>query len=520
MDSMSPRDHVTLPRDVNQAYGIGRYAIDFCCGMHAGPSKVVLERVEAFYRDAMVCGVSALAWQTNAPTVLRREALEYSARDRRQGATCMGSRLRVMPEKAVLANCSAVREWDANGTNFGYDPARGATQGEFGHNDFYPVVVAAAQTAGLDGLQTLRAMVCLDEIRGRLAEVFALRSYKIDHVLHGAIASAAVYGAMVGATPEQIDSAIGLVVAHAVPFRAIRSGQRLSDSKGASAAISAEWAVTSVGRAMRGFVGPTDIFRNGQAIFCLFEPPARSDCSPFDLTLATAGDDFAVMGMHFKLGLYEHQSAGAIHGLLELMASHPGLVDDPTHLEEIRITTYEPAYGIIGDAAKRRPQNRQSADHSMFYIMATLLRKAYEYDCPDWREPQQCWRDLMLLPEDYSEESLHSPLSQTLIDRMVLVHGGADYDRLYPEGIPTSVDVRHTRLGQISSGLVMFPLGHARNSNRQALEELLNAKFSALAGAAVDDVAGLRARLSGWNHKSPADVASIHDFPIRNLPPP
>ena len=32
--------------------------------------------------------------------------------------------------------------------------------------------------------------------------------------------------------------------------------------------------------------------------------------------LATGGDDFAVMGMHFKLGLYEHQSAGAIQGLI------------------------------------------------------------------------------------------------------------------------------------------------------------------------------------------------------------
>jgi 2-methylcitrate dehydratase len=28
--------------------------------------------------------------------------------------------------------------------------------------------------------------------------------------------------------------------------------------------------------------------------------------------LANKGDDFSVMGMHFKLGLYEHQSAGAI----------------------------------------------------------------------------------------------------------------------------------------------------------------------------------------------------------------
>ena len=103
--------------------------------------------------------------------------------------------------------------------------------------------MAAAQLAGLDGRQTLRGDAALDEIRGRLAEVFALKNHKIDHVVHGAIASAAVYGAVLGATAEQIESAIGLVVAHYIPFRAIRPGHQLSDSKGASAAISAEVAV-------------------------------------------------------------------------------------------------------------------------------------------------------------------------------------------------------------------------------------------------------------------------------------
>jgi 2-methylcitrate dehydratase len=30
--------------------------------------------------------------------------------------------VRVAPEKAVVANASAVREWDSNGTVFGYNP--------------------------------------------------------------------------------------------------------------------------------------------------------------------------------------------------------------------------------------------------------------------------------------------------------------------------------------------------------------------------------------------------------------
>ena len=126
-------------------------------------------------------------------------------------------------------------------------------------------------------------MILLDEIRGRLAEVFSLKDYKIDHVVHGAIASAVTYGAMLGATVDQIESAVGLVVAHYIPFRAIRHGHQLSDSKGASAALSAEVAVLSMRRAMRGFVRPADIFRNPEAIFCLFEKPAEKNASPFDL---------------------------------------------------------------------------------------------------------------------------------------------------------------------------------------------------------------------------------------------
>merc|ERR1712066_729989 len=114
--------------------------------------------------------------------------------------------------------------------------------------------------------------IAIDEIRGRLAEVFSLKSYKIDHVVHGAIASAAVYGALLGASAEQIESAIGMAVAHYVPFRAIRAGKQLSDSKGSSAAISTEAAVLSMKRAMKGFLGPKDIFRNPESIFRFFEP--------------------------------------------------------------------------------------------------------------------------------------------------------------------------------------------------------------------------------------------------------
>src|SRR5690349_6673233 len=130
--------YITLSRHQNQARGIGQYAIDFLAGRLAKPSDVVLQRVEQFHLDSVACAAAALATEMNAPVIFRAEALEYSYP---KGAFCFGSRQPVAPEKAVVANCSAVRELDANGTNFGYNPRTGYKRGEFGHNDYYPVAV-------------------------------------------------------------------------------------------------------------------------------------------------------------------------------------------------------------------------------------------------------------------------------------------------------------------------------------------------------------------------------------------
>jgi 2-methylcitrate dehydratase len=539
---MADAQYVTLPADSNQALGLARYAIDFMRGgpgVGGEPDRSVLERTNRFYTDACLTGISALALGCKAPTVLRNEAFEYAVperhsgpalgRCRNHGATVFGSPRRVKSEKAIVANCAAAREWDSNGTNFGYNPERGHTAGEFGHNDFYAVPLAAAQMLGADGATALRGMVLHDEIRGRLAEVFSLKSYKIDHVVHGAIASAAVFGAMVGATAEQIESAIGMTVAHYIPWRAIRAGKQLSDSKGASAAISTEAAVLSLKRSMAGFQGPRDIFRNPEAIFRAFEGPGqlfaridgkgavigeprteKQDTSPFELVLARAGSDFTIMGMHFKLALYEHQSAGAVQAVVDLIAKHPHVLEsaDGSKIGAIRIVAYEPAFGIIGDPAKKDPRTRQSADHSMAYIIATLLRKALENRAAG--RPTD-WKGLMLGPLDYNEGAVFHPLTRRIMERIDFKHGGEEYDRRYPDGIPTSVVITDDKGAELDSGLVMYPAGHARNSQAD-LDDLLDHKFRLMGGLAFQDPQPVIDRFNNLADKSADEIQTIHDF--------
>jgi 2-methylcitrate dehydratase len=526
---------VRLGPDTNQALGIGEFAISFMRGeLGPGPTERALERVRMFHTDSVLCGLSALALQTNAPVVLRNEALTYPDAS---GATVFGSKARVAPEKAVVANCAAVREWDSNGTNFGYRPELGHTAGEFGHNDFYPVVIAGCQQRGLDGATALRAMLLLDEIRGRLAEVFSLKSYKIDHVVHGAIASAAVYGALMGATAAQIESAIGMFVAHYIPWRAIRAGKQLSDSKGASAAVSTEAAVLCMRRSMAGFVGPRDIFRNPEAIFRFFEPTTEGGDrwkeqgdSPFELVLTHSGDDFAVMGMHFKLGLYEHQSAGALQGVIDLLVANPVVIGQIGRIGRITIVAYEPAFGIIGNPMKKDPRTRQSADHSMAYIVATLLRKATELGTVP-QSSDEAWKALMLSPYDYqvSAAAIYHPLTRSIMERIDFRHGGPEYDAKYPDGIPTSVRISSGSFGgsemsskpgptranpnqpELDSGLVMYPAGHARNTTAD-LRGILDHKWKMLGAIALPDGASPGALIEGLEAVASLDSVGLADL--------
>jgi 2-methylcitrate dehydratase len=507
----TPQQTILLPRTTNQARGLARYCRDFL-GAPRPLGTSTLARLESFHLDSVGCGVSAVAAGANAPTVLRDEALATQPAGGSRGGICFGSPQPCAVEKAVAANASAVREWDSNGTNFGYDAAKGRTAGEFGHNDYYPVAIAAAREVGLDGDATLRLMLLIDEIRGRLAEVFALRKYAIDHVHHGTVACAAASAAALGGSEDQIESAIGMAVAHYVPFRAIRAGHQLSDSKGASAALAAEAAVMCGRRALAGFIGPRDVFRNPLAIYRLNEPCPDGE-SPFDLELGMEGDAFAINAMHFKLGLYEHQSAGALQSLVDLFTVRPAVAADLDAIRTIRVAIYEPAYSIIADPAKRSPRTRQSADHSLPYILAKTLLKARAAHA---QGAPLGWESLMLLPGDYADESIADPAIRRLIDRIEIVHGGRDYDARYPEGIPTSVTLEHATCGALGGELVAFPLGHAR-SDAGRTAALVRLKFDRLVAGAVDDPAALRRRMQ-LAGKPAAAVSELYAFPIRGIP--
>merc|ERR1719355_220427 len=75
------------------------------------------------------------------------------------------------------------------------------------------------------------------------------------------------------------------------------------------------------------------------------------------------------------------------------------------------------------------------------------------------------WKALMLSPYDYGKDALYDAETRALMQKITFSHGGPEYDAKYPDGIPTSMDITLKGGKKISSGLVMYPPGHARNTS-------------------------------------------------------
>lgn len=160
-------------------------------------------------------------------------------------------------------------------------------------------------------------------------------------------------------------------------------------------------------------------------------------------------------------------------------------------IQNIHIVAYEPAFSIIGDPEKKNAKTRQSADHSMVYIVSTMLRKAIEDEefinkLKDLNSLNEIWKSLILLPEDYSQKAIKNANTIKLVNKTTFEHGGKEYDEKYPEGIPTSIKISLTDGRVLDSKLVMFPAGHSKNVEAD-LNGILENKFRLFGKIALGD---------------------------------
>merc|ERR1712193_351184 len=119
---------------------------------------------------------------------------------------------------------------------------------------------------------------------------------------------------------------------------------------------------------------------------------------------------------------------------------------------------------------------------------------------------------MMLSPYDYGKDALYDAATRTLMSKISFSHGGPEYDAKYPDGIPTSVDITMKGGKVISSGLVMYPSGHARNTSAD-LKAILAHKNSMLGDIVFADKATTGAfvgKLQSMKSLSAAEAQTVY----------
>ena len=370
--------------------------------------------------DSVGCAVGAF---TTEPCRIARElALPVAS----GGARILGTARQTAPDMAAFANTAMIRYLDCNDSFV--SPGGGHP------SDMLPAVLAAAEVAGAPGRAAITGLVLAYEIYGRFADRFATREQGWDQGLFIGLASACAAGKVLGLPEDRLAHAISMTAVSQVPLGQTRVGE-LSMWKGCATAMAVRNGVFAALLARGGMDGPPEPFEGRSGLFEQVTGPLQLD----GFGDARAGVPFKLADASIKYFPAQiHTQAGAAMAL-ELREEF-----DLDELERIRVATYRVAVrNAAGEPEKWDPKTRETADHSLPYVVAAALR------------------DGAVTPASFSAERIADPLLRPLM-RKVEVSEDPEATRRYPAEQRARTEVE-LRSGRRLTRTVDYPKGHSRN---------------------------------------------------------
>jgi 2-methylcitrate dehydratase len=406
----------------------------------------------------------AIAGTTAEASVLAADiATAWSGQD---GATVIGTGRKAAPELAAFANAVMVRTYDWNDGM----QAKGG-----GHpSDMIPGLLATAEVCGASGPDVLRAVALAYELLGGLGIVVERGVWDQGLFMGGATALAC--GRLLGLDRERLGQAASLAFTTAMPLSVHRWGE-LSMMKGASTAFSVRNGVFSAFLAERGFTSAPEAIEGFYGLWHV--------TGEFVPRLPAMPNGPSVVEMsHQKLVPAESQ----VLGLLDLVPTiRTWLAGE--QIEAIDVEMSERAVRHVADPAKYDPQNRETADHSLPYMLAVALV------------------DGTITLDSYAPERFRDPALRPLM-RRITVRPNDEYTRVRTvfDGVtrahPVKITIR-TASGRTMTDELRYHRGHAKDPLSRAD---IDGKFrQACRGIVEQDVAD-RIRDVWWDIGDAPDV--------------
>jgi len=324
-------------------------------------------------------------------------------------------------DAAAFVNSCMIRDLDFNDTYPGGHPS-----------DSMGGLFAIAPQIGVTGERLITAVVVSYEIFIRLQMKAQLREKGWDQGFGISVGAAAGLANMMGLGRDVTMHAIAITAVANMPMRASRAGQ-LSMWKGAATAYAVRNAVFGVQLAAAGMTGPEAPFSGRHGLIDLISGPI--ELPPFGKN----PEQFFIPRAKIKFWPVVYNMQALVWCAIELRKKVP--VDQ---IADIDVETYWSAWHESGsEPAKWDPTTRETADHSLPYILAWTLRHG------------------LIDHHAFVPESYMDPTIRPLMNK-VKVHIDDEFEKDFPR----KVHMRMTATdyaGKKYQVYIVNPLGHEDN---------------------------------------------------------
>jgi 2-methylcitrate dehydratase len=312
-------------------------------------------------------------------------------------ATLVGEPTRVSARSAVIANQGMLRFLDYNddieipiGTG---DIVSAHPSGSL------PVAMAAAEMTNASGSQFLEAMIAGYETIGRVLESLkiSLEVRGFHHAVVLSYAGAAMSGKLFGLTSSQLVQAMGIAGSVALSLGILDAeGEEYVMTKNIVDGMCAERGLVGAILARRGLTGPERILEGNKG----FAQVVLGGADKF--VLKPRRDRPFILDTVTKYICAEATTHGHLTATQAIMSANRLRADD---VDRVVIRTNARTVFHTGDPIKKYPRNKESADHSSYFLAAMMILEG------------------RISPNTYTPENYSSPTVRAMIDRIDLVHG-------------------------------------------------------------------------------------------------
>lgn len=407
------------------------------------PDESIWE-AKRFLLDSVGCALAAVNNEDMAAMYRFTEKLGGTPE-----ASVIGREFKTNVSNAALMNCLLTRALDYNDIYWEQDPSH--------PSDMIGAALAAAEVNGKNGQETLVAIIIAYEMELRWCHAAnpGVREVGWHHATLTQFVSPLVAGKMYDLDLDQMVAAVGISGSSHFTLGGVVAGH-LTNMKNTADPLAAQAGVIAVLMAREGYGGPVEVIEGKEG---LFEVLNNVEWNP-EWLLKGLGEEFMITQCSYKAFPTEALTHQPISAALQVCQEHNLAAEDIT---QILVETTSRGADILSDPSKYQPTTKETADHSLPYVIAAAVA------------------DGNVLPDSFSDEKLKDPRIWDLLGKIKVV-ADPEIDDMFPGVKRARVSIT-TNAGETHTAQV----DHAKGSpNNPMSDEEIVSKFRANAEGVLD----------------------------------